>query len=358
MKGHIKYLDGIRGIASLSVVIFHFFHEALGSFVPVFRSRIFYTIFDGHEDVMIFFILSGDALSISYLRRKIEKTIVYSFIKRYFRLLFVVFVSSFSVYVLMKLHIDPYRKAQYILDNNSWVGEGLDFRPKFYDFLQYSFGKVFFGDAQNKYNIFLWTMQYEILGSFLVMLLCISTKYMKEPKAYILATSICLILFQSYVGLFMFGLFLSMMRSEGFFDGEGDIAKNLLLILCLILLIYIPNFIPSITNKVDPGYNILKFISCPLILLVICQSKMIQDFISRKFFIFLGKISFSLYGIHYVTLKFLFSYSVNEIGPYEYPLILSAIMCVLITMYIAYIVSCFESRYINYVNRAAKLITN
>ncbi|MBV1824216.1 acyltransferase family protein [Komagataeibacter oboediens] len=73
MKGHINYLDGIRGIASLSVVIFHFFHEALGSFVPVFRSRIFYTIFDGHEDVMIFFILSGDALSISYLRKKIEK---------------------------------------------------------------------------------------------------------------------------------------------------------------------------------------------------------------------------------------------------------------------------------------------
>ena len=65
----IDYLDGVRGWASLMVLLFHAFWETFGNVLPVFRNPVTAFLLDGHLAVFVFFVLSGDALSTAWFSR-------------------------------------------------------------------------------------------------------------------------------------------------------------------------------------------------------------------------------------------------------------------------------------------------
>ena len=87
----IGYLDSIRGIAALAVVIFHsnawldFTKDAhFNSSIPTHILNIF---FNGHNAVCLFFVLSGFVLSLKYIKQETKEVSYLEFIlKRFFRL--------------------------------------------------------------------------------------------------------------------------------------------------------------------------------------------------------------------------------------------------------------------------------
>jgi peptidoglycan/LPS O-acetylase OafA/YrhL len=87
----IGYLDSIRGIAALAVVIFHanawldFTKDAyFNSSLPTHILNIF---FNGHNAVCLFFVLSGFVLSLKYVKKGVKEVSYIEFIlKRAFRL--------------------------------------------------------------------------------------------------------------------------------------------------------------------------------------------------------------------------------------------------------------------------------
>ena len=90
-ENRVAYLDSIRGIAALSVVIFHSNVWLDFTKDPFFRSslpsHILNMFFNGHNAVSLFFVLSGFVLSFKYLSKKIEQVSYIEFIiKRFFRL--------------------------------------------------------------------------------------------------------------------------------------------------------------------------------------------------------------------------------------------------------------------------------
>jgi peptidoglycan/LPS O-acetylase OafA/YrhL len=64
----LKYLDGVRGWAALSVLIFHSSWELFGRVLPRLRTISFPLLNNGPLAVYIFFVLSGFVLSVGYLR--------------------------------------------------------------------------------------------------------------------------------------------------------------------------------------------------------------------------------------------------------------------------------------------------
>lgn len=85
-KQRLSFLDGIRGWAAFSVLLWHTFSETFGHLYPVFKSPYLIFVMQGHLDVMVFFVLSGQALSISFIRKKDPLALLSLAIKRYPRL--------------------------------------------------------------------------------------------------------------------------------------------------------------------------------------------------------------------------------------------------------------------------------
>jgi peptidoglycan/LPS O-acetylase OafA/YrhL len=101
----ISYLDSIRGLAALSVVIFHTnawldFTKDPPFYSPV-PTHILNIIFNGHSAVSLFFVLSGFVLSLKYFLKPNRPISYLEFIiKRFFRIypaFLVVFLLAFLV---------------------------------------------------------------------------------------------------------------------------------------------------------------------------------------------------------------------------------------------------------------------
>src|SRR5690349_6390800 len=65
--GKVEYLEGLRGVAAMQVLLLHF----LTGFLPGTVSRVwppFNLAFDGHTAVYVFFLISGTVLTPSFAR--------------------------------------------------------------------------------------------------------------------------------------------------------------------------------------------------------------------------------------------------------------------------------------------------
>ena len=66
----VNFLDGIRGLAALMVLLEHVVKDFLASVQPIqYNSQFLSFITDGHFAVAIFFVLSGYVLTVSQLSR-------------------------------------------------------------------------------------------------------------------------------------------------------------------------------------------------------------------------------------------------------------------------------------------------
>lgn len=84
--GRASEIDAIRGWAALSVVCFHVFWETFGIAVPWLRNPYTACFLAGQFDVILFFILSGDALSFPFFHGGNVRYLQRAAFKRYPRL--------------------------------------------------------------------------------------------------------------------------------------------------------------------------------------------------------------------------------------------------------------------------------
>ena len=95
----ISYLDGLRGVAAINVLIMHFFivlapaliytsrmPARMGNFEQYFTATPLGLIGAGNFSVCIFFVLSGYVLTQKYFKTKDKNIILSSALRRYIRL--------------------------------------------------------------------------------------------------------------------------------------------------------------------------------------------------------------------------------------------------------------------------------
>ena len=185
----LDFLDGIRGWASFAVLLHHIlicFFVVTTPFLNYDRERLMEDIFtsnylsilygillrcitNGHLAVIIFFVLSGYALSVGHLDLE-KRKLSLSTVSRYFRLMIPILITSLIAYVLLKFNLMFNLEVTKINEEFSgWLGNFYNFDASINDVIIFSLFNVFFNyDIDKSYNSNLWTIPIEIIGSLMI----------------------------------------------------------------------------------------------------------------------------------------------------------------------------------------------
>jgi peptidoglycan/LPS O-acetylase OafA/YrhL len=164
----IRFLDGIRGWASLQVALYHLIPTYLAAASPTFAGWSGKP-FDGRLAIYLFFVVSGFALSIGFIETGDRKMIETLAIRRYPRLVIPILGCAIFAYVLMSTGAMHNLQVAKLLGVTNWPAQTFSFEPSALHVLQFSFYDVFFDNDQSRsYNTALWTMPIELYGSAMV----------------------------------------------------------------------------------------------------------------------------------------------------------------------------------------------
>jgi peptidoglycan/LPS O-acetylase OafA/YrhL len=162
----LRFLDGLRGWGAVFVLLYHIFCDGLPFDADLGNHLRYFLPFSGGMAIFVFFVVSGFSLSIGYLAKGDLRSWVSITAGRYVRLAIPIFAACLIVHVAMLLGlIDPaaWRLERFRLLLNFAPATGQLFQFSFFDvFFNYSYTKTYIGP--------LWTMAFELLGSFLVLL--------------------------------------------------------------------------------------------------------------------------------------------------------------------------------------------
>jgi peptidoglycan/LPS O-acetylase OafA/YrhL len=176
-------LEAYRGIASLIVLVHHFFlgfsPETTGLLKEVRHADSligspFFVLFNGTGAVSFFFVLSGFVLCWGFFQTENASLIRRSFFKRWPRLAGPVVLTTIASCLLFKWHLYYFAPAAEI-SHSPWLGTFAygGWTPGFHPSMGNAIrqGIFTFWTGQNAYNTNLWTMRPEFLGSLLVFVL-------------------------------------------------------------------------------------------------------------------------------------------------------------------------------------------
>lgn len=303
-----EYLDGIRGVAALIVVLSHFrnaFFDALNTSTTYtfLWGRLNYFFLTGGFCVELFFVLSGFVLAYNSFNRPQFLTKQWS--KRLYRLFVPVFITSIVYFIFSNNNLFYFEELCKI-HCSDWTSSHWVIKYTVVQFIQrcvYDF--MLFSDWQFVMNInsSLWTIPIELYWSYVLFVLFFIvnklTKMIWKNIAIIIYT-LSVLSFMSfkgieYVVLFIGGTLLAL-NYKFIFNTYNTKMVNLIFIIIICVLTYIVEF--KWLNQVEFTFFCYKSILALLYLGIALRSSFIQKLFSFSIITWLGKISFSLYLIH------------------------------------------------------------
>ncbi|WP_372787056.1 acyltransferase family protein [Phenylobacterium sp.] len=293
-------LDGLRGWAALSVVVFHFYWETFGVVMPGLRNLASAFFLDGSLAVSLFFVLSGEALSAGYFAGKGEAAVVRLAVKRYTRLTIPIAATCLIVLALSRLQLVHNAEAARIVHREDWLGTFLQVPQSAGDYVRYALLGVY-GDADPRAAVdpFLWTMRYEMAGSVLVFIVLLAFRRLWAPWLILLGLALLLTAHpgRAYLACFLFGIAFSAARASGVFAriqdarGSGLLSGGALIVL----------------GGLDGWANLSGFAANPVlftvpILFAVSCNRRLCDALSSRPSRFLGRLSFPIYLMQFPVL--------------------------------------------------------
>lgn len=163
-------LEALRGLAALTVVFGHF----AGAFFIPWPEELHFLNFltNGGAAVPVFFVLSGFVLALPSLEGADDAAVIRQGIKRWPRLMGPVLVATLISYACFRFGLYHHRELGDAV-NSDWArtfgGTNVDgrFSPHLSNALWEGAVGTFFSNTAH-YNVALWTMFHELLGSYLV----------------------------------------------------------------------------------------------------------------------------------------------------------------------------------------------
>jgi peptidoglycan/LPS O-acetylase OafA/YrhL len=301
---HFGYLDAARGIAAIMVMVGHF---ANWTYSDTMRAKVASVIFNGSDAVSFFFVLSGFVLSYKYINSGASLDVRQYYVNRLFRLWPAFFIAVFinALAVLARTGIDFHSFTDMFLFNKSifWE-EAILFwaRPNY------------FGPG--------WTLTTELALSFFLPFAIVLAK---KDIRLVACLAFVFFLFGTTQGCgfhahFMLGVLASTqykkITSSSFKQTSWHRYRYLLLAIAIVLftLRQVVRISPLGSTLVYlSGYTGISFFqysgaASMIFLVFLLQSATWQRLLSNKFMLFLGKISYGIYLMHWVFVTNIFFY--------------------------------------------------
>ncbi|WP_180970706.1 acyltransferase family protein [Burkholderia sp. WAC0059] len=300
----MHFLDGLRGVACLMVVIFHYWLAFSNpNDIPWY--------FDGQLAVGIFFVMSGMVLATAYRDYSIPLT--YRVFSRLARLLIPTLIAFFisDVVIAMSFSYDHtiagklgkqilLRWSNHPTASIRWEDLGgliVGFKDSTMFPVQHTVS------VDDSVCVPLWTINYEILGSLLILFL---TRIRSEA-----ARIAILLILLPIIGLRELGLFLVGYVFRFYYQPRiGNSGSKIIAVVAAISLAGVISLgmlrahptIDSILSGLLPHRSPLEglhAIGSTLVVLLILNFRPLRQLLEIQIFQFLGKISFSIYLIHW-----------------------------------------------------------
>jgi len=300
---HIIALDGLRGLAILMVILFHF----TKTFIPFFRL--------GWAGVDLFFVLSGFLITGILIDTRNKSSYFKNFISR--RALRIFPLYYFAIFILFSLvwfskkdYIQTYLGGSYFLENWIWyVGYSLNWLIiKESSWLPVEMFNHFWSLAIEEQFYFVWPMFVWLAGIKSLVRICI----------FLIIGSLILriyIIYNSgvasivpYVNTFcrldalaMGALIASQVRNQ---NGLAMIRKYSLqvFIFSSLALLALVLFIHSMSNlhplMITLGFSLNVLLFGSLLVLTMCGYPIVKSLMENTIMVFFGKYSYSLYIFH------------------------------------------------------------
>lgn len=310
----INSAESLRGLACLAVVFSHIaltfypqLHQFFDSDLPEFKWQLwiydspFSFFYSGDGAVYVFFVLSGFVLTLSSLKSGMNaKRLSQAVIKRVPRLLIPALVSNLLVWAVLHWTVDT-------SEVSTWFQSVVVDKPQLKEALEFGTYEPFiFGES--KYNVVLWTMQIELFGSFLIYLMCFLNSICWLKWLFVELT--LLVTSQLSVGL-MLGL-LCFVVGYGLAFIHGKLPDSVAL-LTLLLGLYLCGFHEDsnsyiwITDRLPDvmGLDIRDVghvLGGALVTISVLLSARLDKLLNKRWLVYLGKISFSIYLVHFICM--------------------------------------------------------
>jgi peptidoglycan/LPS O-acetylase OafA/YrhL len=300
-RGRFSEFDGVRGWAALSVVLYHVFWETLYARAPEMRNIVTGAFMDGGLAVSIFFVLSAEAISAPFFQGKGDRVVRALALKRYSRLTIPILAATALTWSLAQAGALALDAASPVVGRDVWMRNWLQFPLTLPGVFRYSLVDVYFlHRPAQEWNPFLWTMGYELYGSFLVLAILLFARNLPGLRGVLLAGALYLAfeptrMMQNF-SCFLVGLLFADFRARGGFAEmeKPERQKGLALALGLVLLsVGIANY-----NGHHEHKNLKAFAMLSLLFSMPAAGNFFRNSVSQ----FLGRISFPMYLVQFAVI--------------------------------------------------------
>ncbi len=305
--GRLHHLDGLRGIAALIVVIFHYLSAFVPALTPDQTAEPYWlsdtplaVLFNGSFSVIVFFVLSGFVVSkAAYRRDSLPLTIGL----RYLRLTIPMLVSVLVAWLLLRMFpIEATKLAA--ITGTPWLSKTFNGEiPSFLRAAEDAPYEVYL-HGNSRFDNALWSMRWELIGSVAIYVVY---ALVRRPD-YIVATFIALFFLLLWKGppyyyeAFVFG---ALMMEAWTRTCLKPVVPALALIVGLILGSQSAGFagrhgLGFLPLALRPGEmdGMIYPIAAALVVYGCLMSVPVSRFFQLMPCQFLGRISFGLYLIH------------------------------------------------------------
>lgn len=331
----IDYLDGLRGLAAVGVMVIHFvvsFYPALFTAkaeqvhlpngVEVAIAKSLWTVFyPGNLAVPIFFVLSAYVLSYRFFIYK-ELAIVRSgAYRRYLRLALVVLASMLMSWFLMRFQLNYNDKAAVLTHSESILGACFRHEPSFLGAVYQGLWDCFTIGGSISYNPVLWTMNYEMIASYIVYgFLALFGQSRQRGLVYA-------VLLVAFIKSYFFAFILGLIFSDMYYSDWGKKGRELfwrnqwLSWLCIGIGYFLGAYFEDKRNPWSVimdieglrtwGMDLYAFYhvwGAAFVFIGCLYNQWMRKVLSHGICRFLGRISFSLYIVHFLLISSLGSY--------------------------------------------------
>ncbi len=321
--GKFEFLDGLRGLMAINVIICHFicvyfpqmyfekFAEQDESILTVFAKTPLSILVNGDIAVRYFFVLTGLLVGISVFTKKPSgEDVIKKCANRYFRLLPIVLLATLFTYVCMVFGLQNHLNILDKVPYGDFLDDYCNFTPSIMNLLKNIFFNPFC--RMSDYVGPFWTIRYEFWGYVFSMVACYVLKDSKYRRLSYIAVSAALFVqhLPQYIPFFL-GIFVADLlfnKNETLLGRyyENILHKKWFWICCYAVGLYFaacPMYftgIYSLWGKIPYlDTKLLRAVGIALIIFVTMKSSVMQRIFEFKLFRWLGKISFEVYAIHW-----------------------------------------------------------